>query len=525
MFSFKKGDLQKIRSRFLHPLQLMILAVLMLLAVVYPQRLLAALAAVDSYVAEWAIAFGGRDAGEAASIGVDSASNVYTAGYFQNAFDFGGGDNNPVGLGQRDIFIAKTDKDGGFVWAKAIGSSNIDEAKSMAVDGNGDAYVTGRFRGTADFDPNAGVVNRSSVGDDDIFVMKLDANGALVWANTFGGITTDEGYGIGIGVNSVVATGFFSGTTDFDPANVGSADVLTSTAASRDIFVANYNSADGAFKWVNYVAGIGFNDRGDAADIDAAGNVYVTGYFGNADTNFNPKGTPAIPNHGSNRDVFVVKYDPNGAFQWVYAAGGTGSDVGNAIVVDDADNVYITGSFENTVDFDPDPDGAAELISAGSDDIFLVALKSNGAFNWAKRIGGVGSDQATGLALDDKGRLHVAGSFSSNVDFDPGDGVTTLTSLGATDAFAIILSIDGDLEAAGQMGGVGSEVGRSIAVDDSGIYVAGSFDGVGDYDPSREEAALTPVGSTDIFVVKLQQQAITGSAVGKALYLPVIERN
>ncbi|MEZ4656775.1 MAG: hypothetical protein R2911_04315 [Caldilineaceae bacterium] len=497
----------------------------MLLAVGQPQRLWAAVAAVDSYVADWAVAFGGRDAGEGVGIGVDSASNVYTAGYFQNAFDFGGDVNNPVNIGQRDIFVAKTDKDGGFVWAKAIGSTNIDEAKAIAVDAGGGSYVTGRFRGTADFDPNAGIANRTSVGDDDIFVMKLNPNGTLAWANTFGGITTDEGYGIGIGANSVAATGFFSGTTDFDPANVGSADVLTSTAASRDIFVANYNSADGAFKWVNYVAGIGFNDRGNAAAIDAAGNVYIAGYFGNADTNFNPKGAPAIPNHGSNRDVFVVKYNPNGVFQWVYAAGGTGSDVANAIVVDDAGNVYITGSFENIVDFDPDPDGTTELISAGSDDIFLVALKPNGTLNWAKPIGGVGSDQGSGLALDAQGRLHLTGSFSSNVDFDPGNGVFTLTSLGAVDAFAAIFSAAGELEAAGQMGGAGSEVGRAIAADGNGIYVTGSFDGAGDYDPSGEEAALTPVGSSDIFVVKLQQQAVTGTSVGKVLYLPVIERD
>ena len=520
----KRGVLQEKCTRFLPPIQLLGVIALALLTIVYPQRLWAAVNAVDSYVAEWAIAFGGRDPGEGAGIGVDSASNVYIAGYFQNTFDFGGGDNNPVGIGQRDIFVAKTNKDGGFVWAKAIGSDNIDEAKALAVEDDGSTYVTGRFRGTADFDPNAGVANRVSVGDDDIFVMKLNPNGALAWANSFGGITTDEGYGVAVGANSVAATGFFSGTTDFDPANVGSADVLTSTAASRDIFVASYNSADGAFKWVNYVAGIGFNDRGDAAAIDAAGNVYITGYFGNADTNFNPKGAPAIPEHASNRDVFVVKYNPNGVFQWVYAAGSTGSDVANAIAVDDAGNVYITGSFENSVDFDPDPDASAELISAGSDDIFVVALKASGAFNWAKRIGGVGSDQGTDIALDAEGRLNITGSFSSNVDFDPGNGVTTLTSQGTEDAFAMILSAQGELEAAGQMGGAGSEIGRGIAADSNGVYVTGSFDGPGDYDPSADEALLTPVGTGDIFVVKLLQKAVTGNTVGKELYLPIVER-
>ena len=95
----KRGVLQEKCTRFLPPIQLLGVIALALITIVYPQRLWAAVNAVDSYVAEWAIAFGGRDPGEGAGIGVDSASNVYIAGYFQNTFDFGGGDNNPVGIG------------------------------------------------------------------------------------------------------------------------------------------------------------------------------------------------------------------------------------------------------------------------------------------------------------------------------------------------------------------------------------------------------------------------------------------
>lgn len=503
---------------------LLLLSGVFLTIMLLPQKLFAEISAVDSYVAEWVIAFGGLNAGESAGVVIDNESNVYTAGFFQNAFTFGGGANDPTPIGQRDIFVAKTDKEGAFVWAKAIGSNNIDEGKAIAVDASGGAYVTGRFRGTADFDPNVGVANRTSTGDDDVFVMKLNADGTFGWANTFGGTTIDEGYGIAAGAASVVATGYFSGTADFEPATVGGTGVLTSTDFSRDIFVVNYDSADGALNWVNYVAGAGLNDRGNAVAIDAAGNVYVTGYFGNADTNFNPNGAPAVPEHASSRDVFVVKYTAAGVFQWVRAIGSTGSDVGNAIVVDGDGNVYVAGSFEGTVDFDADPDNAVELISAGSDDIFILALTANGAFKWARSVGGVESDQATGLALDEEGMLHVTGSFSSNVDFDPGDGVVLLASEGAQDTFAMLLNADGELQAAGRMGGAAADIGRGIAADSSGIYVSGSFAGPGDYDPSADEATLNTVGATDVFVVKLQRQATTGSAVGKSIYLPIVER-
>lgn len=172
-------------------------------------------------------------------------------------------------------------------------------------------------------------------------------------------------------------------------------------------------------------------EYGQAISYDAAGNIYVIGNFrGKVDFDPGPKtfflqsscpcdeSDPLIP------DVFFAKYSKNGAFVWAKKIGGSGYDYGRAIGVDSVGNVYITGSFESTADFDPGT-SVKNLVSSGGKDIYLAKYNANGEYVWAENIGGVGFDEGNTLSVNNAGIVTIAGYFGSIVDFDPSGNTTS----------------------------------------------------------------------------------------------------
>lgn len=168
-------------------------------------------------------------------------------------------------------------------WAKALGGTGNDEGRSVATDLAGNVFTTGRFNGTADFDPGAGTFNLTSAGNDDIFISKLDATGNFVWAVGFGSTSYDQGRSIAIDpFGNILVTGEFRNTIDFDPG----AGIFNLTAPSGlyDIYVLKLDG-NGNFVWaVSFGDPASNSDIGYAIDTDVTGNVYVTGiYSGTAD--------------------------------------------------------------------------------------------------------------------------------------------------------------------------------------------------------------------------------------------------
>ena len=167
------------------------------------------------------------------------------------------------------------------------------------------------------------------------------------------------------------------------------------------------------------------SDQGNSVARDAAGNIYVTGSFQGTAT-FGPLPGQTLTSAGVG-DIFLAKYDLAGNLQWVKQMGGTGNDTGTDIQVDAAGNVLISGSFNTTVDFDPNA-GTSNLTSAGSTDAFVAKYDSNGNLIWARQLGGIGADVAEGLAIAPGNDVVVTGSFNGMADMDPGIGVVNLTS-------------------------------------------------------------------------------------------------
>jgi hypothetical protein len=430
----------------------------------------------------------------------DSSGNVYTTGTFQGTVDFdpGNGIATLTNTGTRDSFISKLDSSGNYVWSKQLGGTGDDQATSISVDSSGNVYTTGTFQGTADFDPGTGTANLTSAGLSDIFISKLDSSGNYVWAKQLGGTSTDVANGISVDSSgNVYTTGFFSGTADFDPGN-GTAN-LTSAGLS-DSFISKLDSS-GNYVWAKQLGGTS-TDVANGISVDSSGNVYTTGTFqGTAD--FDPgAGIATLTNTGT-RDSFISKLDSSGNYVWVKKLGGTSDDRATSISVDSSGNVYTTGTFQGTADFDPG-NSTANLTSAGLSDIFISKLDSSGNYVWAKQLGGIDYDQANDISVDSSGNVYTTGAFQGTADFDPGNGTANLTSAGNTDIFISKLDSSGNYIWTKQLGGTDYDQANGISVDSSGnVYTTGTFTGRVDFDPGARMVKLMAGKILDSFISKL----------------------
>lgn len=460
----------------------------------------------------WAKNMGGTSLDNGLSVTVDASGNVYTIGYFQGTADFdpGTGVSNLTSSGGTDIFISKLNSSGNFVWARRIGGAGSDVGRSIKVDGSGNTYFTGNFSTSVDFDPGAGTFSLTSVGANDIFIAKLDASGNFVWAKQIGSASNDFGYGIALdGAGNVYTTGAFDNTADFDP---GVGTFTITSAGSTDIFVSKLNSS-GNFVWAKSF-GSNLSDFGLCITLDGASNVLTSGYFqGTGD--FDP-GASTFPLSAVNaRDIFISKLSSSGNFVWAKQIGGPGNETANSIAADASGNVYTTGSFDLSADFDP---GASvfSMNTVGADDIFISKLNQSGLFSFAKGIGSTGFDYGRGVFISNSGNVLTTGEFSGSADFDPGISTNSLTAMGSTDIYISQLDGNGNYIAANAIGATStSAAGNCITYDGTAnIYLTGLFSGTTDFDPNSGVVNLVALGTqADVFVLKLNNM---GTGINEA---------
>ena len=378
-----------------------------------------------------------------------------------------------------------------------FGGTSSDIPNSVKVDGAGNIYTAGYFSGTVDFDPGAGTTNLTSAGGVESYVSKLNAAGDLLWAKSFGGTGTDLANSAAIdGSGNVYITGRFQATADFDP---GAGTMNLTSLGGNDVFVSKLNAA-GEFVWARSFGGTG-NDEAYSVAVDGSGNVHTTGYFSDT-ADFDPgAGTVNVTSAG-NFDAFVSKLNAAGDLVWAKTFGGADVDQPSSMTLDGSGNVYTTGRFSATADFDPGA-GTSNL-TATSADVFVSKLNTAGELVWAKAFGGSLSDSANSIAVDGSGNVYTTGYFYNSADFDPSAGTTSLTSAGGFDVFVSKLSASGALVWAKAFGGAGTEVGYSIALDGSGnLHTTGYFYNSADFDPGAGTTNMTSAGSSDVFISKL----------------------
>lgn len=380
---------------------------------------------------QWAKRMGGSYDDLGYSLSLDGSGNIYVTGFFQYIADFDPSSStaNLASAGNWEIFIAKYDPLGNYLWANSMGGASHDIGYSLSVDGSGNVYVTGIFAGTVDFDPSSATANLTSAGLYDVFIAKYDASGAYLWANRMGGSSYDYGSSLSLdGSGNVYVTGYFQGTADF---GLSSSTASLISAGGDDIFIAKYN-ASGTYLWANRMGGSS-GDRGRSLSLDGSGNIYITGEFEGA-ADFDPSSSTANLTSAGSSDMFISKYDPSGAYFWANKMGGTSTDYSMALCHDGSGNVYVSGYFQSTADFDPSS-STANLASAGSYDAFISKYDDSGAYMWANRMGGSLGDFGRSLSIDGSGNLYVAGWFEGTADFDPSSSTLNLNSAGGYDIF------------------------------------------------------------------------------------------
>lgn len=360
----------------------------------------------------WAIQAGGTYFDAAKCVAVDSSDNVYVAGYFSETATFGS-----ITLssdGGWDIFVAKADSSGNWLWAKSAGETNDERGLGIAVDGAGGIYLTGYFENIAYFGP----FPLTSWGDSDIFIARLDMDGNWLWALNAGGAGSDVGRAIALcGNEHVCITGSFTETAMFG-------NTALTSSGGKDIFVAKLD-ANGNWLWARKTSGAS-DESAHGIAVDSYAAVYLTGrfrgavYFGN--TSLSSSGL---------EDCFVAKLDCNGNWQWAVRAGGSGQDFGESVAVDNATNVYLTGYFQEIASF-----GSTSFTCIGYVDIFIAKLGGDGNWHWAMQAGGTNYDLGLAIAVDCAYNIYHTGYFWGTVNF----GTISLSTNGAADVFVSKLS-------------------------------------------------------------------------------------
>ncbi|MBA4241492.1 MAG: hypothetical protein C0448_12260 [Sphingobacteriaceae bacterium] len=425
-------------------------------------------------------------------ITTDNSGNVITTGYFEGLTDFDPSANSatltPNGSFQ-DVYIAKYDASLNYIWSVKFGTSGTDFPYALAVDASNNIIIGGDV----------------SSNNRDGFVNKYDANGNVIWTISLGGVNKDVVYGVNTdAAKNVYVTGYFSNTVDFDP----SAGTYTlASNGGRDIFLAKYDST-GKFRWAFNLGGTistAYEEGGQ--DLVIAGpNIYLTGNF-EGTTDFNPAvASNTLMSNGS-LDMFIAKYDTTGAYVWAISMGSNNKhDYSYGIDVDASENIYITGGFEETVDFDPSV-GTATLTSASvsAQDIFVAKYNSSGIYQWAFKVGGSSlvDDHAFDIDVTPIGDIYICGEVWGSADFDPSIGVYNINPSNDQIFFAKYNNAGGfvwafDIGATSSNGSADNGYGVKATATGS-LYVTGDFNGTADFDPSANTANLTS-SAGDAFV-------------------------
>jgi len=312
----------------------------------------------------WSRQIGTSGGDRSHSVALDGLGNVFISG-----FTFGnlGGTN----AGNTDAFLTKYDSAGNLVWSRQIGTSGFDSSSSVAVDGLGNAFISGYTNGS---------LGGTNAGSYDAFLTKYDSAGNLAWSRQIGTSARDESYSVAV---DGLGNAFISGGT--------TGSLAGTNAGNFDAFLTKYNSA-GNLLWSRQI-GTSETDLSVSVAVDGLGNAFISGYtFGSLG------GTNAGSNAGS-EDAFLTKYNSAGNLLWSRQIGTSARDLSSSVAVDGLGNAFISGFTR----------GSLGGTNAGSEDAFLTKYDSAGNLLWSRQIGTSATDQSAEVAVDGLGNAFISG--------------------------------------------------------------------------------------------------------------------
>lgn len=471
--------------------------------VTFVLSLIASITSFSQYTSDWKSRIGSTLHDDCRGI-VEHGNFLYVAGRIEGNSSFEIQSSNYVSVtsnGGEDIFVAKLDKAGNYIWVKNMGGSANEHSVNLDVDINGNVYVTGYFESSFDFDPSANVTQLTPVGERDVFVAKFDENGDLIWVKQMGGTLTEQSEGISVVSDGVVISGRYKGTFDADPST--GVQNLTS-AGSNDIFVVKLD-VNGQYDWSKSYGSNG-GDISWGLATDSNEDIFVTGVIKNT-VEFEQGNVASSHTSLGNNDGFVLKISSSGQYVWSKIFGGTGNDNPSNIEIDNNDNIYVAGFYESAVDFDPG-NGVTNETSLGGRDAFILKLNSNGVYSWHKSLGGALDDKGKGMAFDQDNNVYLTGVFSDEVYYEN----DTIISNGDADCYVLILDENGNkVEPVISYGSNMEDWVNGLVVDASkSLYLDGKFNSTMDVDPSQTTDNLTVFGDIDGYIFKLKKPGVLG---------------
>lgn len=428
---------------------------------------------------------GGDEFGK--GIAIDNNGDLIAVGSFEGTIV---ADSPVTSNGNDDLYVLKlSSTTGSVIWVKRFGGLGTDRANSIAIDSANNIYVTGAFLGSIDF----GSGPLMSEGDGDGFVLKLAANGDLLWVKKVGGTGSQEGTSIFATDTTVVVGGFHHGSMTVDTTTI------SSIMGSVDFWVLSLDAQSSTTNWVRSFGG-DYNEGTPSVAIDDTGNIAVASRF-KGSVNF---GGNLVSSLNETNDIVLLKLaSANGAHLFSKRFGGAGNDNVTALAIDSDKNIILTGHFEGAADFGCSSSLVAS--QANVSDIFLARYSQAGSCLWAKSFGGAGAREPTdrqgrGIAINRQGDVAITGGFCGSMSFG-GPVLVSASECPTSDVFAArFAGSDGRYLTSVRAGGTGAEVGDGVAQSSDGrFFVTGTFSGFAEF--GRD--ALASAGAGDAFVLAI----------------------
>lgn len=380
----------------------------------------------------------------------DNSGNIYITGNFQGTAIFGS--NHITTTGDNDVYLAKYSSEGVLIWVKTAGSLAGDISLDCVIDGNGDIVITGYYFDSITF----GTTRLTNSGSSDVFIVKYDTNGNVIWAKSSGGTSLDISSAIEVdNLGNIYICGYFNNSITFD----GISTFTLISAGLQEGYLAKFDS-NGITQWAKAISG---SSNQIAKDILVSStSIFVLGEYENA-TNFGI--SCALTSEVSNREIFVAKYSLNGDCQSAIGFGGSGTDLASRLAKDANSNIFVCGSI-----FGNSTLGPFSLSSYGNSDAFFVKMNNNLSILYAKLLGGPSLDIANDISIDGSGNVFLTGHYTGSMS----NGVKTVNSNGTSDVFVSKFTNLGNPIWLQGFGGADFEAGNRLFSGTS-IYVVGIF--------------------------------------------------
>lgn len=340
-------------------------------------------------------------------IAIDDQGNSYVCGAFKGTANFDGIEVTSTD-GNYDIYFVKKNAEGQVQWVKTINSAGYsNNAFAVGVDDYGNSYVSGYVMGNVTFDH----LSYSLGGRQRVFLAKYSPQGRLLWVD-IAGDPNNNSYGMALTVSNnetVYLTGEFSGTAQF-----GSHSII----GGRDIFLAMYDAC-GEVSWVRKISNANQTLEHGVKGIasDSASNVYLTGSYGGTQV-FDQNHT--MTSRGRSYDVFLAKYSSNGEVQYAVSAGDDSEDYAYGVSLDGKGNAYITGGYRGQMwfNFHLNED---YIITPGGNNIYVAKFDETGKALWAKTSYGSGYSEGKAIHTTKDGTSYVVAQFEQHLHFCRGE--------------------------------------------------------------------------------------------------------